>query len=76
MVCVMKKDKKRGYVRQFTVADAILELITIIGFTISATLWFASGVFWIGVIQALVVLLCSLLMISKIYDVIKGVQNV
>ena len=72
----MKKDKKKGDVRQFTVADAVLDLITIICFTISATLWFAKGEFCIGVIQALVVLLCSLLMISKIYDVIKGVQNV
>ena len=72
----MKKDKKRGYVGQFTVADAILKLITIIGFTISATLWLANGEVLIGVIQASVVLLCSLLMISKIYDVIKGVQNV
>lgn len=74
----MKKDKKKGYVnwKQFTVADAILKLITIISFTISATLWFANGEILIGIIQALVVLLCSLLMISKIYDVIKGVQNV
>ena len=72
----MKKDKKKGYVRQFTVADAILKLITIISFTISATLWFANGEVLIGMIQSSVVLLCSLLMISKIYDVIKGVQNV
>lgn len=71
----MKKDKKKGYVKSFTIVDAILELITIICFTVSATLWFARGEFWIGLIQALVVLLGSLLMISKIYDVIKGVQN-